>query len=457
MMNDINIETRIKITKFKPKEFQKPLFDAVLNRGYKRILALWPRRAGKDICAFNLVVRLALEKVQTIFYVFPTYNSGRKILWDAITNDGFRILDYCPTEIADRNEQQMRLRFINGSVIQVVGSNDYDTSLVGTNPQFIVFSEYSLQDPRAYQFARPILTANQGGALFLSTPRGRNHLWDLYQIASHSPDEWFCEKLTVEDTHHINIADIRKEVELGELSEGMVNQEYYTSFDEGQDGYFYTSIIDKMRLDGRIGMVPHEPRFKTHTAWDLGINDPTVIIWFQVVGATVHIIDYYSASNRAIDHFVNVVLNKNYVYGKHFPPHDIMVREQGSGITRREMYKQLGINFSEVYKSDLLDGIEMVKSSLAKIWIDEVKCKDLIRQLTNYRQEYDVVRKQYKAIPLHDEHSHAADAMRYLCVALKRASFEGSTPEQLDRRYQEAMYGSQSNLPGMFRDQSEGY
>lgn len=455
-MNDLNVETRIRLDKFKPRDFQEPLFDAVINKGYKRVLCIWPRRAGKDICAFNLLIHLALQKVQTIFYVFPTFSSGRRILWDAITNDGFRILDYCPIEIAERNEQQMRLRFKNGSVIQVIGSNDYDSALVGTNPQFIVFSEYSLQDPRAYQFSRPILTGNQGGALFLSTPRGRNHLWDLYQVASNSPDEWFCYKLTVDDTKHINVADIRKEVELGELSEGMVNQEYYTSFDEGQDGYFYSALIDKMRLKGQIGMVPHETQFKTHTSWDLGINDPTVILWFQIVGATVHIIDYYSAANRSIDHFVNVVLNKPYTYGRHFPPHDIMVREQGSGITRREMYKQLGINFSEVYKSDLLDGIELVKASMAKIWIDEVKCKELIRHLSSYRQEWDPVRKQYKAIPLHDDFSHAADAMRYLCVALKKASFEGSTPEQLDKRYREAMYGNQSSMPAMFRD-NQGY
>lgn len=451
-MSNLNVETRIKLDKFKPRPYQIPVLDAIENKGYKRVLAIWPRRAGKDICAFNLLIRMALRKVQSIAYCFPTYNSGRRILWDAINNDGFRILDYCPLELATRNEQKMMLRFTNGSTIQVIGSNDYDTALVGTNFQFICFSEYSLMDPRAYQYSRPILTANQGGALFLSTPRGRNHLWDLYQVAIHTPDEWFVHKLTVADTGHIKQADIQREIDMGELSPGLANQEYNTSFDEGQDGYFYSALIDKMRLEGRIGIVPHEQRFKTHTAWDLGINDPTVIIWFQIIGATVHIIDYYSASNRAIDHFVNVVLNKPYVYGKHFPPHDIMVREQGSGLTRREMYKQLGISFSEVYKLDLLDGIECAKSSLSKIWIDEVKCKELIRHLTNYCQEYDEARKQYKMIPLHNEASHGADAFRYLCIALKKASFEGASPEQLERRYREALGGHGSNLPGLFGD-----
>ncbi|HTJ49081.1 MAG TPA: hypothetical protein VL443_06465 [Cyclobacteriaceae bacterium] len=410
-----------------------------------------PRRAGKDIVAFNLCVRAALKEVQTIFYIFPTFSQGRRILWDSITNEGYRILDhYCPKEIADRNEQLMRLKFANGSVIQVLGSNDYDTALVGTNAKFMVFSEFSLQDPRAYQFARPILTANNGVALFLSTPRGKNHLWDLYQIAQHSKD-WFCYRLTVEDTQHISIEDIRKEVELGELSEGMVRQEYYCSFDEGQDGYFYANILDKMRIEGKIAEVPWEPGFKVHTAWDLGINDPTCIVMFQCIGAVVHVIDYYQASNRSIDHFVNYVMAKPYTYGKHFPPHDIMVREQGSGITRREMYKQLGLNFSEIYKHDLLDGIEFVKQKLPIIRIDQTKCKDLIKALANYRQEWDSTRKMYKGIPLHDESSHGADAFRYMCVALKKASFEGTTPEQLENRYREAMYGTRQTS-GFFRE-----
>jgi phage terminase large subunit len=447
----MNIETRIKLDRFQPRPYQLPICDAIENKGYKRVLAILPRRAGKDIVAFNLCVRAALKEVQTIFYIFPTFSQGRRILWDCITTEGHRLLDYyCPTELADRNEQLMRLRFVNGSVIQIIGSNDYDTALVGTNAKFMVFSEYSLQDPRAYQYARPILTASNGVALFLSTPRGRNHLFDLYQIAKNSKD-WFCYKLTVDETQHVDIGDIRKEIELGEISEELSRQEYWCDFDVGQDQMFYASILDKMRLEGRISTVPWEPGYKTHTAWDLGILDPTVILWFQVIGATIHIIDCYSASNRAIDHFVNVVLNKPYTYGKHFPPHDIMVREQGSGLTRREMYKRLGINFSEIYDIDLLDGIECVKSSLSKIWIDESKCKDLIKWLYRYKQEKDPVTGRFKGIPVHDDASHHSDAMRYLCIALKKASFEGTTPEQLDRRYREAIYGGKQTT-GFFRE-----
>lgn len=203
-----------------------------------------------------------------------------------------------------------------------------------------------------------------------------------------------------------------------------------------------------MRLNGQIGQVPYEPGSPVHTAWDLGVNDPTVIIFFQILGKSIHIIDYYENHSRAISHFVNYVLSKDYIYGKHFPPHDIMAREQGTGLTRREMYKQLGISFSDIYKVDILDGIEWTKAKLPTMWIDEIKCKDLIKHLSSYAQEWDATRGRYKEIPKHDTHSHGADAMRYLCVALKRATFVGTSPEELDRRYREALYPE--GLPGVF-------
>src|SRR5271165_227982 len=187
----LGIETVIKLNKFKPRDYQLPIFDALENKGYKKVLAILPRRAGKDVCGFNLMIRAALKKIGVYYYIFPTYTQGKKILWDSLTNAGDRFLDYIPEELIESmNSQEMKIRLVNGSLIQIVGSDNYD-SLVGTNPRGVVFSEYALQDPRAYQFIRPILTANGGWALFLSTPRGKNHMWELYQIALQSP-QWFC-------------------------------------------------------------------------------------------------------------------------------------------------------------------------------------------------------------------------------------------------------------------------
>lgn len=463
----MNLETQIRLNKYQPRPYQLPLLDAIENKGYKRVMAILPRRAGKDITAFNLMIRAAIKKVGVYFYIFPTYSSGRKILWDSITNDGQRILDYINSELIEsRNEQQMRIRLINGSVIQIIGSDNYDNSLVGTNPIGIVFSEYALTDPRAYQFVRPILNANAGWVVFISTPRGKNHLWELWNIAINNPSEWFAYKLTVEDTKHISIDDIEKERLSGEMSEDLIQQEYYTSFTMGVEGAYYAKYIDRMRLAGQIGRVPWDPSFMVNTSFDIGVNDSTCIIFYQVIGQTIRIIDCYEKNKEGLEHYVKLIKSKEYTYGKHFAPHDISVREFGSGMTRLEKAANLGLKFefkvvNDVRRSiipnlSIEDGIESVRSSFGKIWIDEERCAPLIKALENYRQEFDVKKKVYKNQPLHDWSSHYADAMRYLCLSLPKTR-DGLSAQDLDKNFAAARYGNQGNLPPMFRDRASDY
>lgn len=441
---------KINLDKFNPREYQVPILDAVINKKYKRVLAILPRRAGKDICAWNLAIRSALTKTQVIYYIFPSYAQGKKVIWDSVTNSGERFLDYIPKEaIHSINSQEMKIRFINDSLLQIVGSDNYD-SLMGTNCQMAIFSEYALQDPRAYQYIRPILTANLGTAIFLSTPRGKNHLWELYQIALNLPD-WFVYKLTVEDTNHIPLSLIEKERKEGIMSEDLIQQEYYTSFSLGVEGAYYAKYIDKLRLKGQISQVPWEAAFKVHTAWDIGMRDSTTIIFFQVIGQTVRIIDCYENNKEGLEHYINVINSKDYSYGKHIAPHDIAVNEWGSGMTRIEKAKQLGIKFTVAENVTIMDGIESVRSAFSKIWIDEIKCAPLLKALENYRQEYDTKKKVYKSQPLHNFASHFADAMRYLCVSLPKTR-DGLTPEELDKRYRETVYGTASNMPAVFRD-----
>jgi phage terminase large subunit len=451
----MRVETKIKLNKFQPRPYQIPLCDALENKGYKRLLCIWPRRAGKDICAFNLMIRAALRKIGVYYYIFPTYSQARKVIWDSITITGERFLDFIPHELVkNTNSTEMKIQLINGSLIQLIGSDNID-ALMGTNPIGIVFSEYALQDPRAYQFLRPILLVNDGWALFVSTPRGKNNLWELYNIATHSPD-WFCSKLTVHDTHHISLHEIEKEKAEGIMSDDLIQQEYFTSFECGVEGAFYLKYLDRMRLSGQIGMVPYEVAFKVNTAWDIGVRDSTSIIFFQVVGQTIRIIDCYQNSKEGLEHYVKILESKPYSYGKHIAPHDIAVKEWGSGMTRIEKAKQLGVKFTVADNISIMDGIESVRSAFSKIWIDEKNCAALIKALENYRQEYDSKKKVYKSQPLHDIHSHFADAMRYLCISLPKTK-DGLSAEELDKRYREAYLGDNTNMPNIFRNDLPPY
>lgn len=455
MEKPISPDIQVYLNRYHPRPYQLPILDAILNKGYKRVLGILPRRSGKDITAFNLCIRECVRKTCVIYYIFPTFSQGRRALWDCITSSGEHVLDYIPPQIIkSKNSTEMKIIFINGSILQIVGSDRFD-ALRGTNPQGVVFSEYAYQDPRAYPVIRPILTANDGWALFLSTPFGKNHFWNLFQIAENSP-EWFCYRLTVEDTEHISLWEIEKERAEGIMSDDLIQQEYYCDFTMGVEGSYYAKYLQKLRLDGRISDVPWESAFKVHTAWDLGVRDSTTIIFFQTIGQTVRIIDCYENSKEGLEHYVSILEQKPYSYGKHIAPHDIAVKEWGSGMTRIEKAKQLGVSFTIAPNISIEDGIESVRSTMNKLWFDQTKCAPLLKALENYRQEYDAKRKVYKSHPLHDFSSHYADSFRYLCISLPKTR-DGLSPEQLQQRYQEAVYGPNNNLPSVFRDDLPPY
>lgn len=449
---DHSIETQIRLNKFQPRVYQYPLFDAIENKGYKKVMYIAPRRSGKDVVAFNIAIRYALENICVIYYCFPTFSLARRALWDNITIDGLRILDYVPDEIVEsKNEQQMRIKFRNGSIIQLIGSDNYNETLIGTNPKMIVFSEYALQDPMAYQFARPILAANNGVALFVSTPRGKNHMYELYQIALYSP-EWFTYKLTLDETCHLS--DEALESEKKEMSEDLFQQEYMCSFDLGVEGTIYGKYIDKLKLKGQIGVVPWENSARVHTAWDIG-RDMTSIVFFQTIGQVVRVIDYYEKTNQNLAYFVGYLEQKPYLYGKHFFPHDMSVTEwSGPKITRLDKARELGLKECQlVPRCELEDGIEHVRVSFSHMWIDEENCKQLIKCLENYRREFDEKKRTYGTKPLHNWSSHAASAFMYMCLSISKTK-TGITAEELDARYLEARYGTKGNLPPIFQ---EGY
>ena len=451
----MELETRIYLDQFKPREYQLKSCLAFESGKYRKYVDIEARRSGKDYKWWNLLIRQAFRRTGLYLYCLPTFAQARSVIWEGKANDGKGFLDAIPKELITKiRNDTMTINLEGGSIIRLVGSDSYNTSIIGSNPIGVVFSEYALCDENAFKLgAMPIMKANDGWVALISTPRGKNHLYELFQIANNS-DDWFTEFLTIEDTGHISAAEVRKEIESGEISEDLAMQEYYCSFERGQEGSYYAKYLDKLNLKGQIGEVAWEPYHKVYTAWDLGIKDPTVIIFYQVIGETVRVIDYYEAADKPMDHFANVIAQKEadgYIFAKHFPPHDIMARESARGLTKRELYRELGVVFTEPVEIGIEDGIELVRKSFTKIWIDQKKCAKLIKALENYREEFDIKRKIYKGRPLHDWASHAADAMRYLCASLPKTK-DGLSAKKLEEKYQEARYGTNWNMPAPFRD-----
>jgi phage terminase large subunit len=403
---------------FTTRDYQKPFFRAM--RDLKRAVLVWHRRAGKEKTCWNYMIMEAAQKTGNYFYLFPTFAQGKKILWDGIDKDGFRVLHHIPKELiqGNPNSVEMKIRLVNGSLIQIIGTKEID-NIVGTNPTGCVFSEYSLQNPKAWNFIRPILTENGGWSIFNGTPRGNNHWKEMFDMAKTNPD-WFCQLLTVRDTGVVSEEDIEKE-RLEGMSEDMIQQEFYCSFTLGIEGSYYARYIQDAKDEGRISNVAWDRQQRVYTAWDLGYGDACAIVFYQLCGKEIHIIDYYENNGEGLPHYASVLSSKPYVYADHFAPHDVDSHAFSSGLSAREVGIGLGLKFIPLptLKIRVEDGIEAVRGLFPRVWIDEKKCLKLTKALENYRKEFDENHGVYKSRPRHDWASHGADSFRYMAIAIK--------------------------------------
>ena len=424
-----------------PRDYQLPAWRA-LEAGAQRVLLVWHRRAGKDNLGLNWTVRSSMQRVGMYWHVFPTYNQGRKALWNGATKEGRRFLDFWPKQLIKRGpvEDEMLIELVNGSIWQVVGTDNIDR-LVGANPVGVVMSEYPLQDPRAWDLLRPILSENEGWAIFPYTPRGRNHGYELYQNAVEKlvpkwPGRWFVQKLSVDDTWKhdeegrkvpVITQEIIEEDRLSGMAPELIDQEYYVSFDAPLIGSYYGDAMKEAEAQGRIGEVPWDPRLPVDTWWDIGTRDSTSIWFAQVQGMKVNIIDYYEASGKGIEHYKKILDERPYAYGRHIGPHDLKKTEFGTGKKIIEQATTLGIRFTVAKKLLVQEGVTAVRSLLFRCYFNRATCDRGIRALKEYRKEWDEDRKCFGDHPVHDWTSHGADAFRYGAVGMRERS---STPIQ---------------------------
>jgi len=414
---------------WKPRQYQQEAWNR-LEAGSKRQALVWHRRAGKDLFCVNWIATQLFQRVGAYWHVLPTYNQGRKVVWEGMTRDGRLFLDHFPDSknpgpgqlCIRRRDDWMQLWFANGSTYQVVGADEPDR-LVGANPVGIVFSEWSVMNPEVWTYLRPILAENEGWAIFIFTPRGRNHAYRTLRQAEEN-ENWFSQVITVDDTGAVSKAAIDEDRKSG-MPENLVQQEYYCSFDAPLVGSYYGDLMAKAFEEKRIGRVPHEPISPVITGWDLGVRDETSIWFAQQIGRETRIIDYYHHSGVGIEHYAKILSEKPYVYQEHLVPHDAEQRELGTGKSALEIARSLGLRMRVVPRLSLQDGIQAVRVLIPKCWFDEEKTGvgiEALRQYTKEQVEMEAGPEGdplYRDKPLHNWASHPADAFRTLAVGMR--------------------------------------
>lgn len=411
-----------------PRGYQLPAWRA-LEGGIKRALLVWHRRAGKDDVCLHWAATQAMQRVGNYWHMLPEYAQARKSVWDAVNpHTGCKRIDEAfPLAIRRRTRSQdMFIEFVNGATWQLVGSDTYN-SLVGSPPVGVTASEWALADPAAWAYLRPILRENGGWAVFITTPRGRNHVHRMFEGAKDDSD-WFVQRLSARDTGTLTPEELEKERkeyvrEYGaDDGDNLFAQEYLCDFDAAIIGAYYSKLIRAAEADTRLTRVPYEPLALVHTAWDLGLSDSTVVWFFQIVGKEIRIIDYLENSGQPLDWYVGELHKKPYRYGDDYLPHDARARELQTGRSRQETLEALGRRVQIVPNMTVADGINAVRTVLPRCWFDKEKCERGLDALSQYRREWDNERKVYHDRPFHDWTSHGSDAFRYLALSVNNVS-----------------------------------
>ena len=409
------------------RPYQQPLHKYMMGGG-TRAIEIAHRRWGKDEIALAVTCELLHQRPGSYWHCLPEYAQARKALWTSVNaHTGKRRIDEAFPEAvrASTNDQEMFIRFKNGSTWQMIGSDRYDTT-VGAGVAGIVYSEWALANPSAWAYHRPMLEENNGWAMFITTPRGRNHAHSMYEMAKKNP-RWFAEVSDVHRTGALSPAQLQESLDeyiaiYGEdLGTAQFQQEYECSFNAAVMGAFYAREMVKVRSEGRIAKIKAVPGKPVHRAWDIGVRDDTSIWWFQVVGNRIFVLDCFTASGGDVEFFAAEIEKRRnehgWIDGTDFVPHDAKVKEWGIGRTRVESMLACGLKPKVCVNASKLDGINAARLTLARAIFHE-RCEEVgIPALEQYRREWDDERKVFRATEVHDWTSHLADAFRYLSLS----------------------------------------
>jgi phage terminase large subunit len=448
-LNDITIPNN-----WKPRKYQKDAYNAWIFDKCKHLELIWHRRAGKDSLCLNGTMVKAWQRPANYWHMLPQANQVRKAIWKAVnSHTGQRWIDEAfPVELRRKtNDNEMYIEFINGSTWQCIGSDNYQ-SAIGSAPAGIVFSEWSLSNPSASGYLRPILRENNGWQLKIGTPRGKNHAYKTYKAGLNDPNI-FAQLLTVKDTglDRIWSMDYEKQQYINEygndLGNAMFLQEYYCSFESAIFGSIWGGELSKLQAEGRFTKVEHDPAHPVFTAWDIGRQDATAIWFFQVIDNQVRVIDYLEDTLKNPDYFASQVLGKKitidlindeivvkkgsnieglehrrqYRYQRHFLPHDAKAKTLIA--KGKSMQQQMNAAFGWEYVAitpnlSIQDGIKAGRKLLSNVLIDE-RCEQGFEALKQYKYAWNDEKQCFSIQPVHDWTSHPADAFRYMAIAYK--------------------------------------
>jgi hypothetical protein len=403
---------------YKPREQQLAIHELMDSKRFGVVVA--HRRMGKTVSAINHLIKDAIlnqKEAPRYAYIAPTYGQAKRVAWDYLVK-------YAEPLGGSSNISELRVDFW-GRRIQLYGS-DNPEALRGQYFDGVILDEIGDQNPKIWtDIVRPALADRKGWCMFIGTPKGHNHFKELRDRAE-TEDGWGLLEFKASETGVVDEVELK--AARNEMGEDKYRQEFECSFDAAVEGSYYGQILNELEDKKHMQEIPREELSRTFTAWDLGMGDSTSIWVAQLVGSEVRLIDYYENHGVGLDHYVKWIRDNDYEKAEHILPHDVRVRELGSGKSRLEMLEEAGLEIKIAPRMGLDDGIQAVRRLLPRCWFNVPKVQIGLNCLRNYRRDYDEKRKIFYERPLHDWSSHGSDSFRYLALGLDEGNSTWSKP-----------------------------
>ncbi len=419
------------------RSYQKEAWNAFFKHKKKHMLLIQHRRAGKTNFSVNVVAAASQQRVGAYYYLLPTLRQARRVVWEGRGKEGVRFIDHFPPSMIKKtNNVEMKIEFWNGSIFRLLGTDrlNYD-SLVGGNPLGIIYDEFALQNPVGRDYLLPIIGENDGWEMIISTPRGTNHLFELYDQVKDN-DRWYTSLLTVDDTKTNAGERIISDQAIGDLrdsgwSEDKIQQEFYCSFTAAVTGAYYSVQLKQAEAEGRIRDYPIQTNIPIDTFWDIGYRDSTAVWIAQFHMDEIRVIAYYENSGEPIAHYINWIKDfrdrHNLTFGYHYGPHDIEHKNAAVGKSVSDIAREVGFRFERALPKipRVQTGIELARSIFSRCLFHKSNCKRGLDCLREYHKKYNDKMQSFSDNPEHNWASHGSDAFRTMAEAMNHRRKSG--------------------------------
>lgn len=376
----------------------------------------------------------AWRRVGAYWHTYPTFEQGRKAVWEGFTDAGDRIVDlmFPPEQIKARDNQQMRIELKNGSIYRIVGTDKIET--VGAGPVGVLHSEYSIARPKAADLISPMLMENKGWEAYVYTPRGNNHgkrKFDNFKAQQDAGNaNYFAQLLTLYDTNAYPPDETLAAERAAGKDEALIRQEYLCDWTAANVGSVWGDLIEAIEKAGRI--CEFESKSRVFTTWDLGgagaHGDATCFWLWAATEEGIDLLDYYENHGKTLIHYQDEVEQRCKALGvtpvKHWLPHD--ARSHGGLVTGvsvlEDCVHRWGYENVSIYPEvSFLEGIQAGRWLLQKAVRFHPRAQEGIEALKAYHYGWDEDRKVFTNQPEHDWSSHPADAFRGVAVVYRHS------------------------------------